>query len=178
MGWPLEILAAIGMAAVTSAIHLLGLTVLLRLAGVHLTRWRTPWLSVDRIIAPLGIVTGLFLVHLVEVLLYALLFTQAGAASSMEEALYLSVGAYTTAGWAGATIPTHWRLLAAFEALNGFLLIGWSTAFLFQTLNHILAGEGRYALPDGVLAKDSPRPRRSGKGAPSGTNSKDTELMQ
>lgn len=178
MGWPLEVLAAIGMAAATSAVHLLGLTLLLLLAGVHLTRWRTPWLTVDRILAPLGIVTGLFLVHLAEVVLYAVLFTHVGAADSIEEALYLSVGAYTTAGWAGATIPEHWRLLAAFEALNGILLIGWSTAFLFQTLNHILAGEGHHPLPDGVLAKDSPRPRRSGKGAPSGTNSKDTELMQ
>jgi voltage-gated potassium channel len=170
LGWPIELLAAIGMAIVTCFVHLTGLVLLVKLAQLHLERFRTPWLRVDRVLSPMGIVTGLFLVHLIEIVLYAILFTNIHAASNIEEALYLSVGAYTTAGWTGATIPTHWRLLAAFEAMNGILLIGWSTAFLFQTVNRVLAGEQNHPLPEGALAKVSPRRRGSGKGSPKGTN--------
>lgn len=170
MSWPVELLAAFGMAVATCFIHLTGLFLLVKLAALHLQKFRTPWLKVDRVLSPIGIVTGLFLVHLVEIVLYAVLFTNIHAASNIEEALYLSVGAYTTAGWTGATIPTHWRLLAAFEAMNGILLIGWSTAFLFQTVNRLLADEAHHPLPEGALAKVSPRPRGSGRRSPKGTN--------
>ena len=52
------------------------------------------------------------------------------------------------------------------ESLNGMLLIGWSTAFLFQNLHRILTNEDDHPLPAGAIAKASPRPNRSGKGAP------------
>ena len=73
-------------------------------------------------------------------------------------------------------MPDGWRLLAAFEAVNGMLLMGWSTAFLFQTLHRILQTEESHPLPVGAIATDadeavedgidSPRSSRSGSGAP------------
>jgi ascorbate-specific PTS system EIIC-type component UlaA len=37
-----------------------------------------------------------------------------------------------------ASFPEEWRLVGALEALVGFLLIGWSTAFMVQTLRRII----------------------------------------
>ena len=179
----------LAMMVATVVLHMLGLTSLTRITSVHIERWRTPWLSLDRLLAPLLMVVGLFMVHVLEVAGYAVVYHQVGAAGSWEAALYLSAGAYSTAGWTGVTLAKAWRVVAAFESLNGILLLGWSTAFLFQTLNRILQTEETHPLSEGALAEepagetelvidepqadgaavvgiDSPRPKRSGRGAP------------
>src|SRR6185312_91921 len=55
-----ELLVVLAMMTATVALHLLGLTGLTRLTRVHIERWRTPWLSLDRLLAPLLMVVGLF----------------------------------------------------------------------------------------------------------------------
>ena len=61
----------------------------------------------------------------------------AGAAPSLEEALFFSLASYTTAGTATVHLTPDWRLLGACEALAGFLLIGWSTAYLVDKLRKL-----------------------------------------
>lgn len=183
------LLAAFVMVVATVIMHLVGLMGLIRLTQLHIKHFRTPWLALDRLLVPLGIATGLFALHGAEVWLYAAAYQVLHATRGWEKALYLSAGAYSTAGWPGVQTPEGWRLLPALESLNGMLLLGWSTAFLFQTLHRILQTDEGHPLPEGAIAeeaeeepdgegKDSPRPRRSGRGAPPGTNSSDTELMQ
>jgi hypothetical protein len=44
--------------------------------------------------------------------------------------LYFSTVTFSTLGF-GDVVPTErWRLFAAPETVNGFLMIGWSTAYL------------------------------------------------
>ena len=44
--------------------------------------------------------------------------------------LYFAAASVLTVGY-GDVVPAHgWRVLAALEGINGFLLIGWSTAYL------------------------------------------------
>ena len=174
-------------------VHLMGLTGLMRLTRAHIRHFRTPWLYLDRLLVPLTMVLGVFAVHVLEVAAYALLYRRLEVAPDWETALELSAGAYSTAGWTGIALPQAWRVLPAFEALNGMLLLGWSTAFLFQTLHRILETEDTHPLPEGAIAEEikeeveeelekleekassqagagsadpSPRPKRSGKGAP------------
>jgi len=180
-----ELVVLLAMVAMTVVAHMLGLLGLTHATRLHLEHFRTRWLALDRLLVPLTMVMGLFALHAFEVGLYAAAFQAARATFSWEEALYLSAGAYSTAGWAGVTIPPEWRLLAAFESLNGMLLLGWSTAFLFQSLHRILQTEETHPLPEGAIAEEvveavvetkavqaaatarpSPRRRRSGKGAP------------
>ena len=184
-----ELLVVLAMMAATVVLHMLGLTGLTHLTRLHIERWRTPWLVVDRLLAPFLMVVGLFGLHALEVAAYAVVYRQIGAVRGWEPALYLSAGAYSTAGWTGVTLARAWRVLAAFEALNGILLLGWSTAFLFQTLHRILQTEATHPLPEGALAEEplgetellidepqadgaavvdieSPRPKRSGRAAP------------
>jgi hypothetical protein len=174
-----ELLVAAGMAAAMVITHMLGLMALLQATRLHIEHLRTPWIQVDRLLVPLTMVMGLFLLHSLEVLAYAGVYMAEGATETWENGLFLSAGAYSTAGWAELHVPDGWRLLAAFEAVNGMLLMGWSTAFLFQTLHRILQTEDSHPLPEGAIATDadedvadgeddmaSPRPSGSGKAAP------------
>jgi hypothetical protein len=46
-----------------------------------------------------------------------------------EDALYLSTTMFSTVGSQIAVAP-EWRLFASLESVNGFILIGWSIAYL------------------------------------------------
>ena len=77
----------------------------------------------------------LLMLHLVEVVLWALaylLILPGDQLSTFEEATYFSVVTFTTLGYGDITLVEHeWRLLSGIEALNGILLVGWTTALLF-----------------------------------------------
>lgn len=82
----------------------------------------------------------LMLLHLVEVMIWALtylLFLPGDTLDTWEKSLYFSFVTFTTLGYGDITLPVgDWRVLSGVEALNGILLVGWSTAFLFAILQH------------------------------------------
>ena len=80
----------------------------------------------------------LFALHFVEIALFAAFYRFVGAVHSMEEALYYSASCYATLGSDSARFAEEWRLVGALEALIGFILIGWSTAFMVRTLRKII----------------------------------------
>ena len=79
----------------------------------------------------------LFALHFLEIFLFAIFFRVVGAMRTLEEALYYSASCYATLG-AQMTFNEEWRLVGALEALVGFVLIGWSTAFMVRTLRKII----------------------------------------
>jgi uncharacterized membrane protein len=94
----------------------------------------------------ISIVLSLFLAHLIEIILYAIVYYFSDIFSannvlikgSFQEnlnALYFSFLAYSSLG-SSDLITTGWvRILYGFEALNGLLLITWSASFTFLTMN-------------------------------------------
>ncbi len=90
----------------------------------------------------LGVVTWTALVllalHLIEIALWAwayLVLLPGDKFSSFEEAAYFSVVTFTTLGYGDITLSEHrWRLLSGLEALDGILLVGWTTALLFAVV--------------------------------------------
>lgn len=80
----------------------------------------------------------LFLLHFLEIFVFAAFYKAVGAVRSMEEALYYSASCYATLGASTAEFSEGWRLVGALEALIGFILIGWSTAFMVRTLRRII----------------------------------------
>lgn len=79
----------------------------------------------------------LLFLHLLEVLLWAIAYqviTPESEIANLEQAFYFSLVTFTTLGYGDITLGPEWRVLSGIEALNGVLLVGWSTAFLFSVL--------------------------------------------
>ena len=53
---------------------------------------------------------------------------------SLEKAIYFSLVTFTTLGYGEITISSTNRILAGLEAMNGVLLLGWTTAMMFSVL--------------------------------------------
>lgn len=158
-----ELALSTAVVSATVVIHLLGLDALQMIVRWHLERFTT-WIHLDRLLVPLGIVMGLFVVHGVEIWLYALVYWRLDMLPTLEQSLYFSTSAYSTLGETGAILPMAWRIVGVLEGINGMLLIGWSTAFLFHVLEHLMGPTSDHSLPKGAIAKPSPRARGSRKG--------------
>ena len=85
-----------------------------------------------RIAAMTLVVLGLFAVLTVEIWLWAGCYVLLGVVDHFETALYFSTTTFSTVGFGDVVPPVPWRLLTALEGINGFLLIGWSTAYLIS----------------------------------------------
>jgi hypothetical protein len=56
--------------------------------------------------------------------------TSAFIVAHIEEALYFSTVSFSTIGFGDVVLSPEWRMFSSLEGINGFLLIGWSTAYL------------------------------------------------
>ena len=113
----------------TVCVHVVGLMVITVVASKLSARYklhRRP----HRVAVMLGMVLGLFSVVSVEIWLWAMCFMALRAAPDFEAALYLSTITFSTVGYGDIVPVGDWRLLAALEGITGFLMIGWSTAYL------------------------------------------------
>ena len=144
--------------SVTVVMHLVGLGILRRLVRLHLERFLL-LVHLDRVIVPLGVVLGLFVVHGAEIWMYALTYELMGLTDTLEDALFISTSSYSTIGEAAGLMPADWRLVGVLEGVNGMLLIGWSTAFLFQVISHLTADDEEHPLPKGAIARGKSRRR-------------------
>ncbi|HZP07894.1 two pore domain potassium channel family protein, partial [Methyloceanibacter sp.] len=107
--------------------------------------WTVRRLSVsDRFVPHLAqytliiVATGTLLVagHCVEVVLWAVTYGFVGAAAPGARLVELAFANYTTLGYNGTPLAENWWLLAPMTALNGIMLIGWSTALIIEILRH------------------------------------------
>ena len=84
----------------------------------------------SRLLAMNTVVLGIFAVLSVEVWLWAACYIALGVFDDLHTALYFSTSTFSTVGYGDVVAAEEWRMLAALESVNGFLLIGWSTAYL------------------------------------------------
>lgn len=113
----------------TVVIHTAGL-----MAITHVMTWLVARLRLhgrrSRVLAMITVVLGIFAVLTVEIWLWAAIYVLLAVVVDFPTALYFSTITFSTVGY-GDVVPDHsWRLLAALEGIDGFLLIGWSTAYL------------------------------------------------
>jgi hypothetical protein len=128
---------------VTVAFHVVGLMLINR--GVVLVLNRAPagaaceggrhlFLS----IAIMGVVAILAtLLHGIEGAIWAQAYRSLGALADDRTAMLYSINAMTSFGHASLFLEARWRMMGALEALNGMLLFGLSTAFLFATMHRL-----------------------------------------
>ncbi len=82
----------------------------------------------------------LLLLHFIQSGIWAFLYyimADITEFENFEKAMYFSLVTFTTLGYGDITIGSSNRILAGFEAINGVLLIGWSTAFVFSVVQYI-----------------------------------------
>jgi hypothetical protein len=114
----------------TFLIHAVGLVALTRLMDFLVAR---PLLE-GRVWAKLAAVailaTGLMILICVEMALWAAGFVGVGAFADFDTAFYFSTSAFATIGFGDVAPATEWELASSLEGVTGFLIIGWSTAYL------------------------------------------------
>ena len=49
-------------------------------------------------------------------------------------AVYFALVSFTTAGFGDITLGPDWRLLSGLTTANGFLMFGWSTAYMVELM--------------------------------------------
>ncbi len=116
-------------------------TVAIHAEVLNLLSRRLPWLVNMSHKWPARIAdTGLIIIavhvvliaHTLEVFLWALVLMMTGAVTSLEPAIYFSLVCFTTLGFGDIVLPIEWRFLSAILGANGFLLFGWSTAYMVE----------------------------------------------
>ncbi len=126
-----NLLAGTGLVAFTVLIHTGGLLLLARLTPSLARRLGFHNHDLGRSLVMTGSVLGIFLLHTIEVWMWAAAYLWLAATANFAAALDLSTAMFSTLGYGGGvTISPDWRQLSALEGINGFILIGWSTAYL------------------------------------------------
>src|SRR5215469_8012030 len=76
----------------------------------------------------------LAVLHGIEAVVWAAAYWWLGALNSPVEALLYSVDSMSTRGASGLVLERHWRMMGALEAMDGMLLFGISTAYIFAVM--------------------------------------------
>jgi hypothetical protein len=122
---------------------LIVLTVVIHVLGLGLIGQRTA--GVSDAIARCHPVIGFLVVvgtttllattmHAIEAGIWAGAYRFLGALPDQRIAMLYSLNAITSYGHASVSLENQWELLGALEALNGWLLFGLTTAFLFAMI--------------------------------------------
>ena len=72
--------------------------------------------------------------HGIEAALWAAAYWWLGALDSAAQALLYSVDSNSTRGASGLILEHHWLMMGALEAMDGMLLFGISTAYIFTVM--------------------------------------------
>jgi hypothetical protein len=93
------------------------------------------WKLIAVLICMIGVI-GLLLavVHAIECAIWAAAYWWFGGLDSFMDALLYSVDSMSTRGASGLTLQRHWKMMGALEAVDGMLLFGVSTAYIFAVM--------------------------------------------
>jgi hypothetical protein len=75
--------------------------------------------------------------HGLEAAIWAMAYRLLGALPDGTSAMLYSLSAITSYGHAAVTLQGRWELMGAIEALNGWLLFGLTTAFMFAVIQAV-----------------------------------------
>jgi hypothetical protein len=134
--WPL--IVGMGTTLVTIVIHALAMRTMIdfvrrerRRGHAGVSFWKD-----------LGIIAGAilwsFAAHVVEIAAWGIVFYYCGEFMDFASAFYHSAENYTTLGYGDVVMSASWRLLGPFEAADGMLMFGVSTAMIFAVIQRLV----------------------------------------
>ena len=135
----LQLLVGSTLISLTVAIHILGIIGLIRLLAGWVPRLgaRTSYFGMLELL--IITVVALFLLHTLEIWTWALFYMLIGEFGDLHRALYFSTVTFSTLGYGDITLTDRWQLVSSFEAVNGVILFGISTAFVFAVIQKLYA---------------------------------------
>ena len=134
----LNIIIAACMLVVTTAIHAGGMLLVMQMSASH----KGPSIKrLTRLSLISGVVILMFLASVLEVLVWAITYLALNAIEGFERALYFSMVTFTTLGYGDVVLAEQWRLLSSFEAANGIIMFGWTTAIVIAVVQRHYLGE-------------------------------------
>ena len=138
MPWVADWAWSLPLILLTVVIHVFGLGLINERVVRALTR------SMDRRrLAPLfALVMGAAILlitalHAIEGGAWVAAYLFLGAVPDAKSAMLYSLNAMTTYGHESVSLEPHWQMMGALEALNGMLLFGLTTAFLFAMIQEV-----------------------------------------
>ena len=121
---------------ITTAIHASGMLLVVRVV-LQDEAQTTHRKKLMHLFSVAGVVLLMFLVSVIEVLVWSVTYLWLGALEGLEQATYFSMVTFTTLGYGEIVLDEQWRLLASFEAANGIIMFGWTTAIVLATVQRI-----------------------------------------
>lgn len=132
-----QILLALVLTSITVAIHVVGSIRFVMPWAAKRIRVAEGSMPAGAVMLLVRLVSGLLLLHVVEMAIWAAAFYLAGVFEDFETAMYFSLKSYTTVGY-GDVLPTRdWRLLGPIEAAVGVLMLGISTSFIVAIVHRM-----------------------------------------
>jgi hypothetical protein len=129
-----ELVIGAMMIVATVSIHALFMAVLIERFRAHPPKLHSGF---RRTAANTLVVVWFFLAIAAESWTWALLFYYLGGFQDIETALYFSTVTYTTLGYGDVVLGKDLRLLGAFAAANGTIIVGWTTALVFLAAEQV-----------------------------------------
>lgn len=139
----LNLIVAGVLVSISFAVHfagLVGLSALIRKRGDTHVNLST---VAGQGIAIFFILISLFALHSIEIWIFTFAYLALGIFPDIDTAVYYSTTTFTTVGYGDVVVGEDWRMLGAAESVIGFLLLGWSTAFLVSVSARVRNFEAR-----------------------------------
>ena len=136
----LSIVIAAILFVVTTMIHAGGMTLAVRTVRKEEEHWGLER-GKKHVFIVCEAVLMMFLVSLLEVLAYTVAYLALNALPSFEVAFYFSMVTFTTLGYGDVLLDENWRLLASFQAANGIIMFGWTTAVVIYVVQCVYFGK-------------------------------------
>ena len=119
----------------TVVIHVLGIALITGLVEKLRTRIKPPGRFKMASVLIIGLATfAVTTLHGLEAFVWAVAYRTLDALPTQREAMLYSLGAITAYGHEAFSLDRQWQMMGAIEALNGLLLLGLTTAFLFAVM--------------------------------------------
>jgi hypothetical protein len=134
-----QLLLGGGVSVVNIAIHAVTMVAIIQ-GGRKVVAYGQAWPVARVVNAMVVTVVILMLAHVAEVVVWSLVYAMADVAPQGTDLLYFAFVNYTTLGYGDVVPLDRWRLIGPITALNGVLMIGWSTAVIFEVLRTAVRG--------------------------------------
>jgi hypothetical protein len=134
MPWSADWLWSLPLSVLTVVLHVIGLFFIRREFDRVLVHGNHHRMRMIALLFMAGTTVSVTVLHGIEAAIWAVGFRWVRALPDNKSAMLYSLSAMTTFGHSGSTLEPHWQLMGALEALNGLILFGLSTAFLYGIL--------------------------------------------